>query len=127
MLSDVVDRPSVERMVRHFYRVILKDEVVGHYFISALGDDLRNDKWYDHLRTLDNFWLFMMAGEEGYTGDPFFPHSFMGELYPETFDRWLELFDKTVHQFFVPEIASEFNKKAKFLSADFRERLEIDE
>lgn len=125
MLSDTVDRASIERMVRQFYATILKDEIVGPYFIKALGDDLKNDKWYEHFKTLDSFWLMLMTGERGYMGDPFLPHVFIGELYAETFERWLELFHETVHQFFVPEIAEKFYKKAEILSEQFMENLEI--
>ena len=127
MLFNTVDRVSVEKMVREFYAVILEDEVVGHYFISALGDDLQNDKWNEHLSLLDDFWLLMMVGEKGYVRDPFFPHAYMGDLYSETFDRWLELFDQTVHRLFIPKIAEEFHKKGKILADEFREKLELDE
>ena len=54
MLFDTVDRVTVEKMVREFYAIVIKDDLVGPYFIKALGDDLKNDKWYEHLRTLDN-------------------------------------------------------------------------
>jgi len=125
MLSDTVDRASIERMVRQFYATILKDDIVGPYFIKALGDDLSNDKWYEHFRTLDSFWLMLMTGERGYMGDPFLPHVFIGELYTKTFERWLELFKETLNQFFVPEIAQKFYKKAEILSEQFMENLEI--
>ncbi|WP_309498395.1 group III truncated hemoglobin [Sulfurovum sp.] len=127
MLSDTVDRGSIERMVRQFYAMVLEDDIVGPYFKKALGDDLKNDKWYEHFKTLDSFWLMMMTGERGYMGDPFLPHVFIGELYPETFERWLKIFNETVHQFFIPEIAQKFYKKGEMLAKQFMENLEIEE
>jgi hemoglobin len=126
MLYDSVDRGKIEKMVREFYALVLKDEMVGPYFIKALGDDLKNGKWYEHLHTLDRFWLLMMTGERGYWGDPFPPHAFIGPLYPETFERWLKLFHEVVYRLFVPEIADRFYKKAEILAEQFMENLDID-
>lgn len=125
MLIDTVDRASVEKMVRQFYATIIQDDLVGPYFIRALGDNLKNDKWYEHFNTLDRFWLMMMNGEEGYWGDPFPPHAFLGELYPETFERWLKLFHETVYGMFTPEIAEKFYKKSEILADRFMEYLEV--
>ena len=125
MLHETVDRANVEKMVREFYAILIKDDIVGPYFVRALGSDLKNDKWYEHFRTLDNFWLLMMNGDSGYMGDPFGPHVFIGELYTETFERWLEVFNTHIHNHYIPEIADKFYKKGKILSDQFIERLEI--
>lgn len=127
MLADTVDRTSVERMVRTFYAKIVQDDIVGPYFIRTLGGDLNNDKWYEHFHTLENFWMLLMEGEEGYYGDPFPAHAFIGQLYKETFDRWLTIFDAHVHEHFVPEIADKFNKKAQIVARRLMEGLLDDE
>nr|WP_275848551.1 group III truncated hemoglobin [Sulfurimonas sp. SAG-AH-194-I05] len=124
MLYNTVDRTSVEIMVRTFYEVLIKDAIVGPFFIKALGDDFKNDKWYEHFRTLEKFWLMMMNGEPGYTGDPFGPHAFF-RLTPETFDCWLQRFKEHVAQYFIPEIADKFYKKSEILAEQFMQRLEI--
>ncbi|MEA1919731.1 MAG: group III truncated hemoglobin [Campylobacterota bacterium] len=127
MPYDTVDRVSVENMVREFYALIIKDDMVGPYFIKALGADLKNGKWYEHLHTLDKFWLMMMTGERGYWGDPFPPHAFIGPMYPETFERWLKLFNETVYRLYTPEIAEKFYKKAEILAEQFMENLDIND
>jgi len=127
MLFKTVDIISVEKMVRQFYTTIIQDDIVGPYFIRALGNNLNNDKWYEHFRTLERFWLMMMNGDEGYWGDPFPAHAFIGELYPETFERWLKLFRQTVDELFIPEIADKFYKKSEVLAERFIEYLEIGE
>lgn len=126
MLADRVDRASVEKMVRRFYEKLVQDYIVGPYFIKALGSDLKNDKWYEHFRTLNHFWLFLMEGEAGYMGDPFGPHAFIGELYAETFERWLTLFNEHIHEHYEKEIADKFYKKAEILAKQFMENLEIE-
>ena len=125
MPSETVDRASVEKMVRSFYAKLVRDEIVGPYFIRALGSDLGNDKWYEHFRTLDNFWLYMMEGDEGYMGDPFGPHAFIGKLSAETFERWLEVFNAHVHEHYTREIAEKFYRKSEILAKRFMVNLEI--
>jgi len=127
MLYDKVDRGNIEKMVRSFYAMLVKDDIVGPYFIKSLGSDLNNDKWYDHYKTLDAFWLLLMTGEDGYRGDPFPPHVFIGQLYIKTFDQWLLLFNKHVHELYVPEIAESFYKKSEILANKFKAQLEIEE
>ena len=128
MPYDTVDRGKIEQMVKEFYTIIILDDLVGPFFIRALGRDLKNDKWYEHLNTLTNFWMLMMEGEtKNYWGDPFPPHAFLGHLSAETFERWLELFHGVVYRLFVPDIADKFYKKANTLAKQFQENLRDDE
>ena len=127
MPYDTVDRDNIKQMVREFYAIILKDDVLGPIFIKALGDDLENGKWIEHFHTLDDFWVLMMTGRRGYGGDPFPPHAFIGPLYPETFERWLKLFHEVVYRLFVPEIADKFYKKADILADQFIENLGLND
>jgi len=127
MPYDKVDRPAIEKMVREFYAVIIKDDLVGPYFIRFLGNDLKNDKWYEHLHVLDEFWTLMMTGESNYKGHPFPPHVFIGPLDVETFERWLKIFHEVVYGLFVTEIADEIYKKAQLAAEQFIENLGLDD
>lgn len=127
MLYDTVDRGKIEEMVREFYTIVLKDDLVGPIFIKALGNDLNNGKWYEHLNTLYNFWVLMMTGKPGYGGHPYPPHAFIGPLSPEMFERWLEIFNEVVHRFFVPEIADKFYKKSEVLAEQFMDNLGLND
>lgn len=127
MPYDTVDRGKIETMVQEFYELVLKDDLLSPFFINALGDDLKNGKWHEHLNTLTNFWMLMMEGEKNYWGDPFPPHAFLGPLSPETFERWLKLFKETVNRLFTPEIADRFYKKADVLAGQFQYNLSDDD
>jgi len=128
MPYETVDRGSIEELVHKFYTAVLKDDIVGPYFIKALGNDLKNEKWYEHLNTLTRFWLLMMTGERnGYWGDPFPPHAFIGPLYPETFERWLKLFNETLNHLFTAEISEKFYKKAEKFAEQFMENLGVND
>lgn len=124
-MHEIVDRVTINQMVREFYATVLKDDLLSPFFTKALGDDLKNGKWHEHLHTLDNFWLLMMTGKKGYGGDPFPPHAFLGPLSEETFERWLKLFKETVSRLFIPEIADKFYLKAQKLAEIFMENLGV--
>ena len=127
MLFESIDRGSVEKLVRSFYVKVIKDVLLGRYFLTALGDDLQNDKWYEHLHTLDNFWLSLLTGEGRYMGDPLMPHMFLGGLHVEHFERWLMLFRETLDELFMPEISIKIYGRAKALSTRFISDLELDD
>jgi hemoglobin len=127
MLSNTIDRETVDKMVRAFYTKILADEMVGPYFVKRLGPDITSGRWHEHLNTLNDFWMLMMTGRAGYGGHPFPSHATLGQMYRETFDRWLELFHETVYEFFVPEIAEAFYKKSQILAEQFIDYLGIDD
>ncbi|MCF6244877.1 MAG: group III truncated hemoglobin [Sulfurovum sp.] len=127
MKTAEVDLESIEKMVRAFYATLIKDDLVGPFFIKALGDDLDSGKWREHYGTLDRFWLLMMTGEEGYRGDPYMVHAFMGTLTVEIFDRWLEIFYNQVHTQFTPKIADKFYTKGQTIARRFMQGLEIGE
>lgn len=122
-MHEVVDRVNINEMVRKFYAKVLDDELLSPFFRKALGDDLKNGKWHEHLHTLDNFWMLMMTGKRGYGGDPFPPHAFLGPLTPETFERWLKLFRETLDTLYVKEIADKFYSKANILAEQFMDNL----
>jgi len=125
MLTDQIDRGSVEKLVRGFYAKVIQDDLIGRYFLIALGDDFKNDKWYEHFNLLDNFWMGLMTGEGRYRGDPFTPHIFLGGLTPEMFDRWVALFRETAEEIYTPTVALGFYGKAKGLAKRFMVDLEI--
>ena len=127
MPYDTVDREKIQEMVRDFYSIILKDEMLSPFFTKALGDDLKNGKWPEHFNTLDDFWVLMMLGVPGYNGDPFPPHAFLGQLSNENFEHWLELFHEVVYRLFDTSIADKFYKKASILAEQFIDNLGIND
>ena len=124
---DTVNRDTIHKLVHEFYALVLEDEMVGPYFVKALGSDLTNGKWHEHLHTLDDFWLLMMIGKPGYKGDPFPPHAFLGPIYIETFEQWLKLFKQTTQKYFIPSIADKFYKKAEIMAEQFIENLGLND
>ncbi len=127
MPYDTIDRGKIEELVRTFYARVLEDDMLAPFFIKALGNDLKNGKWHEHLNTLYNFWMLMMTGKSSYGGHPYPPHAFIGPLSRENFERWLELFRQTLDELFVPEISEKFYKKADVLAEQFMDNLGIND
>ena len=127
MLSSTIDRGSIEKLVRKFYVRVLEDELLRPFFIVALGDDINNDKWYEHLHTLDNFWTSLLTGEGRYMGDPLMPHMFMSRLTVEHFEQWLKLFRRTLDDIYEPKTVIKIYGRAKALSTRFISDLELDD
>ncbi|MCF6244880.1 MAG: group III truncated hemoglobin [Sulfurovum sp.] len=127
MLYETIDRGNIETLVRSFYKKVLDDALLSPFFIRALGDDLKNDKWYEHFNTLDNFWLSLMTGEGRYMGDPLLAHMFLGGLEEKHFERWLLLFRETLDELFTPTAAIKIQGRAKALSTRFISDLELNE
>ncbi|CAA6810268.1 MAG: Preprotein translocase [uncultured Sulfurovum sp.] len=126
-LIETIDRGSIEKLVRSFYAKVLEDKELAPFFLNALGDDMNNDKWYEHLITLDNFWLGMILEEGRYIGDPLLPHVFLPNLTPELFDQWLKVFRETLEEIYTPSNVRKIHGKAKALSTRFIKDLELDE
>lgn len=126
MLATEVNRENVSKMVRTFYEMILADQTINPYFIMALGNDLKSEEWHSHYKIIEDFWLLLMNGERGYTGDAYTPHEDIGELDKETFERWLELFNEVVHRYYTPKLAEKFYKRAEVLSRKFMQWLDIE-
>ena len=127
MLIETINRASIEKLVRSFYAKVLEDELLAPFFINALGDDMKNDKWYEHLITFDNFWLGLLLKEGRYMGDPLLPHVFLPNLTEEIFEQWLKIFRETLDEIYTPSNVRNIYGKAKALSTRFINDLELDD
>ena len=118
-----ITKENLRKMVVLFYTKILKDDVVGPFFIERLGDDLTSEKWVAHLDLLTNFWAGMTLGEFDYRGNPFAPHATMQGLEKETFSRWLELFFDTVDTIYDEKVANQFKQRGVTIAGNFMRNL----
>ena len=122
MLADQITKENIETMVMHFYSRVLKDDIVGPFFIEELGDDMDNKYWKPHLKKLVDFWATTVQGDNSYKRDPFNPHMMM-DIETETFTQWLKLFYETLDEIYEPEIADIFKEKSSVIASDFMHNL----
>jgi len=124
--AETINREHIETMVLRFYTKILKDDIVGPFFIAKLGDDMENDYWKPHIELLINFWSTMILNDVSYDGNPMRPHFYMGELTHDTFKQWLKLFFETVDEVFVPRLGIVFKERGENIAQNFMRNLFID-
>jgi hemoglobin len=123
--AKTINREHIEKMVLIFYRKVLKDEIVGPFFIAKLGDDIESDYWKPHIELLVNFWSSMILQDDSYHGNPMRPHFFIGELTHRVFKQWLKLFFETVDEVFIPKLGAEFKERSEMIAGNFMRNLRV--
>ncbi len=118
-----ITKENIETMVINFYRRVLKDDIVGPFFIAKLGDDMTNEYWEPHLELLVNFWASIALGDASYRGNPFAPHMYLGELSREIFEQWLKLFFETLDEVYEPGVADQFKERSSIIAGNFMRNL----
>ena len=126
ILENQITKKNIEIMVIRFYGRILKDDLVGPYFIHELGDDMENKYWKPHLIRLVDFWASIILGDSAYKRDPFSPHMMMEDLSTEIFERWLKLFFKTLDEIYEPQIADVLKEKSTNIAKNFMQNLGLE-
>ncbi len=125
MKENEITRENIEKMVLLFYRKILKDDIVGPFFIKELGKDMKNDQWSEHIDLLVNFWSSMVLGDGTYRGNPFAPHMQIGVLTREVFEQWLEIFFKTIDEVYEPRTGDALKQRSMAIAGNFMRNLRI--
>jgi hemoglobin len=123
--AETINREHLETMVLRFYRKVLKDDVVGPFFIAKLGDDMQSEYWKPHIDLLVNFWSSMILQDASYHGNPMRPHLSIGELNHNVFKQWLKLFFETVDEVFVPRVGAEIKERSEMIAGNFMRNLHI--
>ena len=85
-----LDRSDILRVVRAFYARVRQDETLGPIFGSHVDD------WPTHEEKITRFWASALLFEGAYHGNPMREHMKAGNVRPDHFPRWLELFDETL-------------------------------
>lgn len=125
MLYDKLTKENINKMVIRFYSTVIKDDIVGPFFIQKLGDKMSNYLWKTHLELLTNFWSSIALGDRTYNGNPFAPHLQLKGLQRETFEQWLKLFYETQDKTFTPEIADFFKQRSTIIAGNFMRNLNL--
>ncbi len=111
---EIATQNNVDHLVRSFYDKVLKDELLAPHFA---GIDLEH-----HLPRIAAFWALILIDQEGYKGNVFDKHAHLA-IDNRHFDRWVELFTRTVDEFFIGEKAELAKQRAKLLQYTFVSKL----
>lgn len=125
MQAEEITRENIQTLITMFYAKIVKDEIVGPFFIAKLGEDINNEHWKTHLETIVNFWCSLAFGKPKYDGNLFLPHTKLGRLERKTFEQWLTLFAETLDEVYVEAIALKFKERSRLIASNFMRNLMI--
>lgn len=115
--TDIRNLEDIKILVNNFYARVREDELLGHIFEEVIGTH-----WDEHLDKMYRFWQSVLLGEPTYSGSPFLPHTKL-DIDERHFRRWVELFEKTVNDYFAGENATEAKKRAATTGAIFSAKL----
>ncbi|MBT8347856.1 MAG: group III truncated hemoglobin [Sulfurovum sp.] len=125
MQAQEITQENIRLLVMSFYAKIIKDDIVGPFFIAKLGDDMSDEHWVTHLETIVTFWSSLALGKPKYSGNLFLPHTQLGDLKRETFEQWLKLFAETLDEVYVEAIAVKFKERSMIIAGNFMRNLKI--
>lgn len=110
-MKDIANREDVEFLVNEFYKQVVKDEQIGLFFTEIMALDLEK-----HLPIMYNFWEANLLGNMVYKGNPMTKHLELNKKEPLTsqhFERWLQLWEKTLTAYFTGPIAQDALRRAQ--------------
>lgn len=102
-MKDITTREDIEFLVKNFYDKIIKDDLIGFFFTDIAKIDLGK-----HLPKMYNFWESILLGNPVYDGFPMakhFPLNEVAAMEEKHFNRWLQVWEETVHNNFDGENA----------------------
>ena len=89
-VSSDVTIEVIRAVVDDFYAKVRQDPMLGPVFAAHIED------WEPHLTKMYAFWSTVLLGGGEYKGNPFEKHQAIPELSAAHFERWVDLFAKTL-------------------------------
>jgi hemoglobin len=118
MKRDIETRNDLENLLNEFYKIATRDEEIGHHFADL---DLES-----HLPIIVDFWEKVLFGNPIYFGNPLAVHQVLHKKSPlklEHFQKWFEIFSRTVDAFYAGETAGNAKLRAKMIAHSINQNL----
>ncbi len=115
-LYDEVTEATIRVLVDGFYARVRRDPTLGPIFADAIAEDA----WPAHLEKMYAFWSSVMLTSGRYKGNPVSTHRKVAGIVPPLFGNWLDLFEATATELFVPEIADRFAGAARRIAESLK-------
>lgn len=111
-----VTEATIKTLVDEFYARVRRDPALGPVFDRAIVPAA----WPAHLEKMYAFWSSVMLTSGRYKGNPVGVHRRVAGLVPPLFGNWLDLFEATAADLFVPEIADRFAHAARRIAESLK-------
>lgn len=115
-MKDINGIDDIGLFVDEFYARVRVDDLIGPVFMEVILE------WQPHLDKMYAFWNAVLFGVSGFKGNPFAKHAPL-PIEQEHFDRWLELFYRTIDTHFEGPVADDAKKRAGIMAEMFLYRL----
>lgn len=119
MKADIISINDIELLVNTFYDKIREDEILKDIFNNKI-----QDRWPQHLEKMYTFWQTILLEEHTYYGSLFVPHAEL-PVNVEHFERWLQLFFKTVDGLFEGEKAERAKWQGQRMAEIFHSKIQF--
>lgn len=122
-MKKLESREDIELLINSFYQKVIKDETIGFFF-----NDIAKVNWDSHLPKMYSFWESILFGQMTYKGNPMAVHFPINEIEPmemRHFEKWIELWKKTIEENFVGENADMAIYKAENIAKLMAYKMEI--
>lgn len=117
MKTDISNMTDIKLLVDTFYDKIREDELLKDIFNTKI-----QDRWPEHLEKMYSFWQTVLLEEHTYYGSPFIPHAQL-PVDVTHFERWLDLFFKTVDDLFEGEKAERAKWQGQRMAEIFHSKI----
>jgi hemoglobin len=109
-MNDIENREDIQVILKAFYKKAFEDELIGFFFTEIVPLNLET-----HLPVITGFWESVLFGNHHYRKNVMEVHKKIHQLSPIRkihLDRWLELFTKTVDEYFEGRYATLMKQRA---------------
>jgi hemoglobin len=111
-----ISEATIRDLVDRFYARVRADAALGPVFDAAIPAAA----WPAHLERMYAFWSSVMLTSGRYKGNPVAVHGRVEGIAPELFATWLDLFEATAAELFVPELAGRFARSARRIAESLK-------
>ncbi len=117
-IKEIISLDDIKKLVDTFYDKVRRDQLIGPIFNGRI-----QDRWPQHLEKMYTFWQTVLLGEHTYFGSPFPPHANLPVSH-QHFEKWMELFTKTIDELFTGEKANDAKWRAGKMAEMFESKIE---
>ncbi len=114
MKPDILNRKDIEKFIRVFYEKVQQDTVIGFIFNVVVQMN-----WEKHIPLIVDFWESILLDHPVYKKNAMEVHYALNKKVPlqkEHFERWLQLFNESIDEFYEGKITDLAKTRARSIA-----------
>lgn len=121
-MHDIQDEKDIALLIDAFYKKVIVDPVIGFLFTDIVALS-----WEQHIPIMNDFWSSLLLGTGSYRRNPMIKHLDLDRKVALTtvhFERWLLLWEQTLHEHFQGPNADHALQRAKHIASVMQHKIE---